>query len=269
MGNTTITLVDVISELSTSGESPVYVVDPSPQALNALVQEITAHSNPPATRMLLNDKVLKIVQEEFWLASSLVELLETEHHEARVTMGRDNELLLAETKLWNLITIDSEINIVSSDESQSSIAGNIYEHYAARWSEYEHVSMRIPPLDHVRSSLRESFGDEFESEFLEMIQRSTSQKIGDGIGVTAICLLLGARHGELLYDISKWGEDSGVASKATFSRMKNTLTDAGLIDTEKVPIDVGRPRLRLLLSDDTLNDVPPEDLLQYAKDTLT
>ena len=61
----------------------------------------------------------------------------------------------------------------------------------------------------------------------------------------------------LLYDISRWGEDVGVASKATFSRAKSRLEDAALIRTEKVPIDVGRPRLRLTLPAeyDALDDI--------------
>ncbi|WP_256370423.1 DUF5821 family protein [Halorubrum sp. SD690R] len=41
-----------------------------------------------------------------------------------------------------------------------------------------------------------------------------------------------------------------MASKATFSRAKSALEDAGLIETEKVPLDIGRPRLRLIATDE-------------------
>jgi DNA-binding MarR family transcriptional regulator len=58
------------------------------------------------------------------------------------------------------------------------------------------------------------------------------------------------------------GEDTGVASKATFSRVKTRLEDRDLIETEKVPIDVGRPRLRLVLVPDDLEDV--EHLAEQA-----
>lgn len=66
----------------------------------------------------------------------------------------------------------------------------------------------------------------------------------DGFDEVVVSLLAAAKHGQLLYDISKLGEDVDVASKATFSRTKTTLEERGLIATEKVPIDVGRPRLR-------------------------
>uniref|UniRef100_UPI001E4BF87B transcriptional regulator TbsP domain-containing protein n=1 Tax=Halegenticoccus soli TaxID=1985678 RepID=UPI001E4BF87B len=57
-------------------------------------------------------------------------------------------------------------------------------------------------------------------------------------------------------------------SKATFSRTKTRLEDMGLIDTEKVPIDVGRPRLRLKLGDDRLRQAGAGDLAGVAQSLL-
>lgn len=52
----------------------------------------------------------------------------------------------------------------------------------------------------------------------------------------------------------------GLVNKATFSRTKGRLEEQGAIATEKVPIDVGRPRLRLRLGDqlrdDEISDLP-------------
>jgi len=42
----------------------------------------------------------------------------------------------------------------------------------------------------------------------------------------------------------------------------------GLIDTEKVPIDVGRPRLRLMLGDERLNDADSDELATVAQSLL-
>jgi hypothetical protein len=58
---------------------------------------------------------------------------------------------------------------------------------------------------------------------------------GEGLDEVTISLLVAAKNRELLYDISRWGEDIGLASKATFSRTKTRLEDNGLIETEKVP----------------------------------
>ena len=59
----------------------------------------------------------------------------------------------------------------------------------------------------------------------------------------------------------------GLASKATFSRMKGRLEEQGVIATEKVPIDVGRPRLRLRLGDQ-LRDEEISDLPATAQKML-
>ncbi|PSQ37416.1 hypothetical protein BRD05_00685, partial [Halobacteriales archaeon QS_9_70_65] len=77
-----------------------------------------------------------------------------------------------------------------------------------------------------------------------------------------------AKNEDLLYDISKWGEDIGIASKATFSRTKSRLEETGLIDTEKVPIDVGRPRLRLKLGDERLEGTDNGQLASVAQSML-
>jgi hypothetical protein len=84
-----------------------------------------------------------------------------------------------------------------------------------------------------------------------------------------LSLLVAARNDVLLYDISKWGEDAGIASKATFSRTKTELEEQGAIETEKVPIDVGRPRLRLRLGDERLRAAAPGRLAAVAAEVLT
>jgi predicted transcriptional regulator len=60
----------------------------------------------------------------------------------------------------------------------------------------------------------------------------------------------------------------GIASKATFSRTKTKLEDMGLIGTEKVPIDVGRPRLRLKLANDDLRNAETDQLASAAQSLL-
>ncbi|MFB6130649.1 MAG: DUF5821 family protein, partial [Salinigranum sp.] len=44
--------------------------------------------------------------------------------------------------------------------------------------------------------------------------------------------------------------------------------DTGVIETEKVPIDVGRPRLRLKLGDDRLREAGAGDLASVAQSLL-
>jgi hypothetical protein len=118
------------------------------------------------------------------------------------------------------------------------------------------------------SSLRREIGDATASDFAAMLEVLETASGDDGLDEVAVALLAAARNEILLYDISKWGEDSGVASKATFSRKKTEMEDSGLIDTENVPIDIGRPRLRLGFVDDGLHDAPIDDVVAAARDAL-
>jgi predicted transcriptional regulator len=104
-----------------------------------------------------------------------------------------------------------------------------------------------------------------ETDFRTVLESIESMGDDDELDEVEVNLLVAAKHEQLLYDISRWGEDAGVASKATFSRTKNHLEEKGLIETEKIPIDVGRPRLRLLLGDERLREAEAEELASVAQ----
>ncbi|WP_394338167.1 transcriptional regulator TbsP domain-containing protein [Halorubrum ezzemoulense] len=103
----------------------------------------------------------------------------------------------------------------------------------------------------MKQTLQEEIGDDIAADLDEVLAHA--EKIANSneyLSIVEIMLILAARNEVLLYDISKWGEHTGIASKATFSRVKSALEDAGLIETEKVPVDIGRPRLRLIATDE-------------------
>ena len=55
---------------------------------------------------------------------------------------------------------------------------------------------------------------------------------------------------------------------STMSSRKWQLEAAGLLTTEKVHADVGRPRQRLIVAGEGLRDAPPADLMRGARDVL-
>src|SRR5699024_10009400 len=142
--------------------------------------------------------------------------------------------------------------------------------YDSAWDESESYHLRTPPLSRVRETMDEAFGPDMLGDFDDVLASLDTARGDDGgLDEVTISLLVAATNEELLYDISKWGEDTGVASKATFSRTKTQLEEMGLIDTTKVPIDVGRPRLRLLLGDDRLTDADADELAAVAGSLLS
>ncbi|MCD1296206.1 hypothetical protein CUJ83_14480 [Methanocella sp. CWC-04] len=81
------------------------------------------------------------------------------------------------------------------------------------------------------------------------------------IDKVSIALLAAAKNSELFYDVVQWGEDNGIASKATFSRRKDFLVNLNVIQEESVKTPFGRPKIRLKLNEKKLSEyfgVQPE-----------
>jgi hypothetical protein len=92
---------------------------------------------------------------------------------------------------------------------------------------------------------------------------------GDRLDPVTVGLLVGASHELEFSDLVEWGEDSGLASRAKFSRTKQRLEAAGIIDTDSVNIGVGRPRQRLILADEALASLDASELVATARTVLT
>jgi hypothetical protein len=99
------------------------------------------------------------------------------------------------------------------------------------------------------TQLAEIVDPETRKEFQRLIEAARIESVG-ALDEIAVAIVAAAHSGALLNDLSTWAEEVGLASKATFSRKKQSLENSGIIYTEKVPIEVGRPKLKLRLADD-------------------
>jgi hypothetical protein len=107
----------------------------------------------------------------------------------------------------------------------------------------------ILPWSELLSQLEKALDRKVRQEFERLIEAARIENLGalDGISVAIISA---AQAGTLLNDLVTWAGDVELASNATFSRRKQVLEEQGVIRTEKVPTEVGRPKQRLLLSDE-------------------
>ena len=229
----------VLSAAIDSESDRLTVVNPSRETLSELVSVLDAHENPPSIRILAEDRPLKDEMDDFIVASTAADLIDAGDAVAGLT----------------------------TDEAE--FVDDIASFYEDEWERADSYSLRTPAMSRVMDTLDSDIGPETASDFDGVLSSlQTARGDGDGLDEVTISLLVAAKNGELLYDISKWGEDIGLASKATFSRTKTTLEDMGLIDTEKVPIDVGRPRLRLMLGDERLQSADSDELASVAQSIL-
>jgi hypothetical protein len=240
------------------------VVGPTAETVEELISVAGAVESPPSLRVLASAGVLKDVMADFLVASRAADLIESGTLSLRTGETAGNTLLVTPETVYALVALDERVAALGDDEE--AFVESAGETFEGRWEAAEGYEPRTPPLSQVRASLGEEISPETRADFEGVLDSlETARGDGDDLDEVTISLLVAAKNDVLLYDISRWGEDVGIASKATFSRTKTELEELGLIDTEKVPIDVGRPRLRLKLGDDRLADASPEQLASVAQ----
>lgn len=249
-----------------SGE--VTVVGFDEDATRELVEILAESEEPPQVRLLVREDVLKWLRDDFVLASTAAELLAAETLELRAAPERlDGTLVVTEETVISLLIPDDEHSAALVTDDEEFVAA-VRERWSGVWEEGEEFALRTPAYSRVLETLGEEFTSEMASDFRTVLESAEEMDDGD-LGEVELSLLIAAKHEQLLYDISHWGEDVGVASKATFSRTKTRLEEQGLLNTEKEPIDVGRPRLRLLLGDERLREADIEEFSGVVQELLS
>ena len=261
-------LEDILETVLETTTDDLLVVNPSEETLESFIDVMTGfEGDAPTVRLLAEERTLKDVMDDFLVASNAADLIDTDLLTLRTGESPSNSLLLTDDDVIALVDAGTRVGgLIADDDEFVEAATDTYE---GRWDAADEYSLRTPPISKVRQSLSEDISPEAEDDFSNILDSlETARGDGDGLDEVTISLLVAAKNEALLYDISKWGEDVGIASKATFSRTKTKLEDMGLIDTEKVPIDVGRPRLRLKLGDERLQGADNGQLASVAQSIL-
>ena len=259
---------DVLSAGLDGADSEYLVVNPSEATISALVDVLQSSAAPPTVRLFASEAALKDLMDDFLVASAVADLLAEGTLSVRtLDTVPNNALLLSPESVVSLV--EGPEGVAGLTTTAADFVGSTYDHYNQRWQAASEFSLRTPPRSRVVETLEAEIDPDVAADFEAVLNSLDSARgDGDGLDEVTISLLVAARNGELLYDISKWGEDVGLASKATFSRTKTRLEDNGLIDTEKVPIDVGRPRLRLMPGDSRLEEADIDEVATVATELL-
>jgi hypothetical protein len=259
----------VLSSVLSEATGTVYVVNPTQDLAKALVTDCSEIlTNDTSVRLLSDEQLLKEVMDDFIVASNAAELVEADALTLRTgDVSEPNSLIITTNAAVTMIQASDQVAGMVADESE--FVATVRGSYAQAFESATSYPLRTPAISSVRSTLASEIGDETRSDFDSVLTTlQTARGDGKGLNEVTISLLVAAKNNVLLYDISKWGEDVGIASKATFSRTKTELEESGLIDTEKVPIDVGRPRLRLKLGHNQLASASSDQLAGVAQSLL-
>jgi hypothetical protein len=259
------TVADVLGEALSAAGDELYVVNPTSTTVEALVDAMDEDS--PDVRLLADEDALKAVMDDFLVASRAADHVEADRLEIRTYDDGANTLLVTDSSVVSVVEAGDQVAGLATDDD--AFIESVYDRITDAWADAEAYRLRTPGITRVRETLDAELGNPTAEDFDSVLASlETARGDGEGLDEVTISLLVAAKNEDLLYDISKWGEDVGIASKATFSRTKTRMEEMGLIDTEKVPIDVGRPRLRLKLGDDRLQDADNGQLASVAQSML-
>jgi hypothetical protein len=262
------TVGDVLSAGIKDADDGLFFINSSRDVTRGLVRVLSRADSPPAVRLFAAEEQLKDLVGDFLVASAVADLIESGTLAVRTLADVPNHaLIISEASVVALVeSAGGTAALVTTDDR---FVADTTEEYESRWRDAGTFRLRTPARSTVMETLASDIGSGAAADFEAVLDSlDTARGNGSGLDEVTVSLLVAARNDELLYDISKWGEDIGLASKATFSRTKSRLEDNDLLDTEKVPIDVGRPRLRLMLGDDRLEGADIEELVSTAQEKL-
>nr|ABC70141.1 conserved hypothetical protein [uncultured prokaryote 2E01B] len=247
---------ELIARLLT--DEPCLLIDPSATVLSAVAARVVDEPSVlPETRVLAQKPVLKTIRNRLRPATALAQAAADGRLTTRVTdEPAPTTVLATPDRAYALVEGGEGVAALATDATR--LVDGVRTASEEQFEAAEPFDFRRPSRAEMLAGLTDRVSEAAAAEF-EAAVDGADRIVGLDAAVS-LALVVAARNEELLYDLSGWSEDVSLASKATVSRQKSRLVEAGLLGTEKQPIDISRPRLRLVVDDDTLAAVDTADL---------
>lgn len=187
------------------------------------------------------------LHELFFTTTRLVDHMEAGKLEIRTQETHLPSLIITEESIQTTTGFpDADPSVVETTE-ESCIEETI-ETFDDRFEEAEEVTFQKPGYFAMRDTLEQKFDASLVEDFEKALREAKEpERPSLEIDPVFATLLVGAYNEISFYQLSRWGEDIRLASRAKFSRKKQELQEEDLVAVEKIPRPVGRPRQRLLL----------------------
>ena len=259
-------LPDLFEQVRSITNGDLVFMNPSRTMIAGLVEWGVRLEDNPHVQLLAEEWTLKYTLRQCPVASRSAHLIEAEQLDLRYVSDPPKTAVITDGE-HSIALIEAGQHMGALVTTEQPFVEDLHQRYLDMFAQAEGITIHTPPISVIVETLAEHLGDDRREDFEAFVDAvdGTSASLDE----VMIALLIAAKNHDLLYDISKWGEDIGLASKATFSRKKSELEDAGLIDTDKEYIDVGRPRLRLKFTDDRLDGASIDTIVDQVTDALS
>lgn len=253
---------DVVADILTDDE--LLAVLPRPEGVRTLVGVLNEDADPAEIRLLTPEATAKEIRREFVTATHLVDHIEAGTIEMRIFSGAvepRHTVFIGTERTTSVVWPPGETIAAVTTESEEFRTA-VAPAYETMWTDAEEASFYTPGYTRLLQSLSEEFDTEMRDDVADALAaESTKRALNGSLDAVDVMVLVAARHGEQLYELSRWGERVGLASPATFSQAKLELEEQGVIETEKIPVDRGRPRQRLVSGPELPDTQVVEDLI--------
>lgn len=214
--------------------------------------------------ILTDSETVTELRKLFFTTTRLVDHMQADKVEIRTQESHLPSLTITEDSIQTTTGFpDADPSVVETTE-ESCIEDTI-ETFDERFEEAEEVTFRQPGYFAMLDTLEQKFDASLVEDFEKALREAKeSERPSLEIDPVFVTVLVGAYNEISFYQLSWWGEDIRLASRAKFSRKKQKLQEEDLVAVEKIPRPVGRPRQRLLLGKAVAEEESLEEIVATA-----
>ena len=254
----------IVSEILDEVGENILLVSPSRVLLEEMVSGSWNLETSPVTTVLAAEQVLASLRDNFAVAWSAADLVREDNLRMIANdTGPGSSVLVSGDTVWTVSVLGR--TGVSMSTTEQNLASEIQE-FVEPHLENSSFPLRTPPRTQLTEALTQEFSEQVSTDFetgINILREIDAEEVD----AAHVAFLVMALHGELLYDLGKWAEDTRFTSRATLSRKKTELEEQKLLSTEKVPVNIGRPRQQLTPGD-KLQDHSIEPAVEQALQAL-
>lgn len=237
--------------------------------LVAVVDVLETVHTDQSVRVLAPAGTVRTVNRDHVAAARLAELAADDKLTLRtVETGALETVVVTESSVVSLLfeLTEDVLGVPTTDEDA---VASVREAFGARWDAATAHEPDEPTYTALVSSFEAAFDADTAADLEAALEMPGVRGLDENLDLVELLVLIAARHRHQLYELTHWGSEAGVASVGTFSQAKRRLEDIGIVDTETVHSgDVGRPRQRVVIGEEALEDATAEELVEAAQSVL-